>query len=171
MINDSFEAERSVDRRDTLATGFKKSAIYCGAEPCNDLYVSRQILNWMRAAIGSQCSLSRSNGVMWSLFWPRYRRVQPHSTPAGFCQDGNLAIPPGDCCNSQPWISQNCWLIGLLFLLLWIFGYALFCVDYKNMFGPGGWCAWSWSCHCRYTLPDSGPKLMLLLGRLPLINY
>ena len=68
IISDSFEAERSVDRRDTLATGFKKSAIYCGAKPCHDLYVSRQILNWMRAAIGSQCSLSRSNGVMWSLF-------------------------------------------------------------------------------------------------------
>ena len=28
IINDSFEAERSVDRRGTLATGFKKSAIY-----------------------------------------------------------------------------------------------------------------------------------------------
>ena len=52
----------------------KKSAIYCDSKPCNDLYVSRQIFNWMRAAIGSQCSLSRSNGVMWSLFWPRYRR-------------------------------------------------------------------------------------------------
>ena len=58
MISDSFEAERSVDRRDMLATGFKKSAIYCGAKPCNDLYVSRQILNWMRAAIGAVCRAS-----------------------------------------------------------------------------------------------------------------
>ena len=31
MIGGSFEAERSVDQRNTLATGFKKSAIYCDA--------------------------------------------------------------------------------------------------------------------------------------------
>ena len=74
MISDSFEAERNVDRLDMVAMGFKKSAIYCGAKPCNDLYVSRQILNWMQAAIGSQCSLSGSNGVMWSFFRPRYSR-------------------------------------------------------------------------------------------------
>ena len=98
---------------------------------------------------------------------PDTEDVQPHSTPAGFCEDGNLAIPPGDCCNSQPWISRNCWLVGLLFLLLWIFEYALFCVDDKNMFGPGGWCERSCSCRCRCTLPDSGPKLMLLLWCLP----
>ena len=62
MIRDSFKAHCR-HRRDTLATGLKKSDMYCGAEPCNDLYVSRQILNWMCAAIRSLCSLSRSNGV------------------------------------------------------------------------------------------------------------
>ena len=39
MISDSFEAERSLVWRDMPATGFKKSAMYCGAKPCNDLYV------------------------------------------------------------------------------------------------------------------------------------
>ena len=37
---------------------------------------------------------------------PDTEDVQPHSTPAGFCEDGNLAILPGDCCNSQPWIPR-----------------------------------------------------------------
>ena len=52
--------------------------------------------------------------------------VQPHSTPAGFCEDDNLAIPLGGCCNNQLWISRNCWLIGSLFLSLWIAGYVLY---------------------------------------------
>ena len=43
-MSDLLEAERRVDRRDTLATGLKKSAMYCGAKPCKDLYVSKQTL-------------------------------------------------------------------------------------------------------------------------------
>ena len=42
---DLLEAERRVDRCDTLATGFKKSALYCGAKPCKDFYVNKQTLN------------------------------------------------------------------------------------------------------------------------------
>ena len=62
----SFDADlRTVGRVDSVKTGFSRLETYDGALPLSERWTSKQILYYILASIGSQCS-SMAAAVTWS---------------------------------------------------------------------------------------------------------